>query len=190
MDHIFLIDVDDVLINTPALKTELEQHATEGQDLQDPALLKSIEKEKPGFLKTLVYEHGRDFLEQYQGRCVLISSAKSSKSEEDANDIQMEYQRLKIKLCGLTELVGGEEFVKITRGEKTDPLQEFANRDALFIDNDIKHLRTAHGLGIETAHLFREHLRDKGFEGASEYFREAKYGAENFEELISQLEAK
>lgn len=187
MNDIFLIDVDDVLINTPALKEVLREYAGEEGDLQDPALLRQIEKDRPGYLKTLVFDNGREFLEQFSGHCFLVSSAKSSKSDEPATDAQLEFQFLKIELCGLTAMVGGEERVRVTRGEKDEPLGEFVGKNALFIDNDLRHLKVADRLGIDTGHLLRGYLQGRGVESVPEYFREAKYTAENFKGLTEKI---
>lgn len=188
MNDIFLVDVDDVLINTPKLKPVLREYAGADEDIQNPELLRQIEKDRPGYLKSLVYEHGREFLERYKGRCYLVSSAKSSKSDEPATDTQLAFQVLKLELCGLTALVGGEEFTRVTRDEKSEPLGEFAGKNALFIDNEIRHLEVADKLGIDTAHLLRKHLYEGSPESFPQYFREAKYAAGSLKELMEKLE--
>lgn len=191
---IILIDVDDVLFNTSELKAKLTEMAEERgcdvDELRTPEVLQEIHEADPTFLPGLVYPNAKEFIayakeEGYE--CRLLSSAKSSKSDESATSEQMSFQKLKIKLSGLEDMVGGEVFVDVVADEKSEKLYEYKNRAAYFIDNDKNHLQSADDLGIPTVHMVRGEFTEVTPEATPEYFLNAEFKVRNFAEFIEQL---
>lgn len=190
-----ILDVDDVLFNTPVLKGRLEEIADERsveiEALRTPEMIEELAAEQSDFFKECVYPHATTFIKRMQEngyRCVLLSSAQSSKSSEDATEAQLEFQRKKIFASGLTELVGGEENVRVVPGEKGEALAEFAGSENFFIDNDIKHLRATEEYGIQPIHLVREHIQQSAHPESLEPRAERMLRIPNLESLIDHFE--
>lgn len=175
-----ILDVDDVLFNTPALKEEIERIANERsvevESLRTPEVLSEIIKKQPDFFKSCLYPRAASFISRAQEngwRCVLLSSAQSSGSDDVATKEQLEFQRMKIYESGLAQLVGGEENIRIVPSGKDEALGEFAGSENVFIDNEKRHLRATREYGIRPIHMVREHMqhsiRPESIEHAAEH---------------------
>ena len=189
-----LLDVDDVLFDTPALRSRLDALASERavpvETLRTPAVLEEIHESEPTFLRECVYGHVHALVARAQRngyRCVLISSAQSTASDTEATTEQMEFQRLKIAYSGLAELVGADN-VRITPGAKDAALEEFAETESIFVDNELKHVRTAQQYGIESIHLVREQMRHATHPERMEQNSERMVTVSDLESLIVLFE--
>lgn len=164
-----IIDVDEVLIDTPRLKERL------GNRARTVANLEAIHEEDPAFLPSLFFADAKDFLQNNLGSYVLVTSAKSRDDDLNIDEgTERAFQMRKLELCGITALMSEsdrERYIEVAYGEKTDSYKKAQEtlgvsvEAVVVIDDNPEHLRAAERLGMKPQLMRRkECTRQGGFE--------------------------
>jgi methionine salvage enolase-phosphatase E1 len=183
----YILDFDEVLFNTTALKEKMEELGI-SEVQRDISLLETIFEKDPNFkMEDLVFPNALEFLKEHGKDCIVVSSASSIKSENNTNqEAQKEFQLKKIVLSGIGELV---EDVRVVGAEKKEALSKIMKEfgeELVFLDDQEVYIREAQELGIKSVWMDREgkgHLT--GPEGVPTMLEFPRVG--NFAEFVKYI---
>lgn len=167
----FFLDFDGVIFDTQALKEKMASLGiAEGERSEET--LRLVEERDPSFsLRELVFSDAAAFLDANHGHCDIISSYVSTNPDARADAADAcAYQALKIRLSGVTGLLG-EERVHVVGERKREMLSELARicaaeeEDCIFVDDRLAHIEEARLLGIRALLMDRtgafEHVPER-----------------------------
>ena len=153
----YILDFDEVIFDTKALKAKMDEMNISQAD-RNNNLFHRIAEEDPSFnVKDFVFPDALVFLQEYGDQCIVVSSASSRKEENNINTaLQTEFQKNKISLSGVADLVSE---VCVVSSEKTEALQEIQSdlgEDVLFLDDREVYIRQAQEIGMRSVWMDRE----------------------------------
>ncbi|MFT7507240.1 MAG: FMN phosphatase YigB (HAD superfamily) [Acidimicrobiales bacterium] len=155
----YILDFDEVLFNTTALKEkmgELKISETErGLEVFD-----RIKELDPEFdFASLVFPGALKFLNEYGKDCIIVSSATSETTENNTDlEKQLAFQMEKIVRSGVKDLAGIVRVVGVSKSEALHEIQErqeSKGEDIVFVDDRERYVREAHELGIKSIWMDR-----------------------------------
>ena len=165
----FILDFDDVLFNTEALKRKLVELGLDGEE-RGPDLLDRISEADPTFdITTLIYPDAREFLAEFGEECMIVSSyhSKTMPNDPSATKQYRAFQAEKIERSGA---LSNGAHLELTPQDKYDVLREL-QREAVvtdtpyfFIDDNEHHLHEAKELGLVCVKMERTTRDAFGFE--------------------------
>ncbi len=157
----YLLDFDGVIFNTEALKGRMSAlHLEEAE--RSASLFDELTAHDPHFDATLlVYPDAYAFLLRHRTACDIVSSYISSNPlNNQAEDVQELYQRRKIEISGVMDIVGDDR-VHIVGASKSQALQMLKDacterqEACLFIDDRKVYVEEALQLGIKAVLMDR-----------------------------------
>lgn len=155
----YILDFDEVLFNTSALKTKLAALGIPETE-RNLEVFDRLETLDPSFkFPSLVFPGACKFLTEYGADCIIVSSATSVTVANNTNlEAQLEYQAEKIARSGVKELASTVRVVGVSKSETLRELQlqlELDGEDMVFIDDRERYVREAHELGIKSIWMDR-----------------------------------
>lgn len=160
----YLLDFDEVLFNTTALKAKLAELGI-SEAVRDLEVFDRIEELDPSFTFTsLVFPGALKFLSEQGQNCIIVSSA-SSMNTENNTDLEKElmYQSEKIKRSGVEALANTVTVVGVSKKEILQEIKETLEsqgEDMVFMDDREVNVRQAHELGIKSILMDRKCQKD------------------------------
>jgi len=160
----YILDFDEVLFNTTALKAKMTTLGIP-ESARGPEVFDLIMQKDPEFdFTTLVFSGAGKFLVDHGSDCIIVSSATSETIENNTDlEKQLEFQMSKIVLSGMYSLAGE---VHIVGSSKSETLQEIKNtleskgEDLVFMDDRVRYVHEAHALGIKSILMDRSCQKD------------------------------
>lgn len=182
----YILDFDGVIFNTDKLKEEMKELDI-ADDKRDMSVFDKLSEANPDFsFKEFVNTDALAFIAAHASDCIVVSSAFSETDRES----QIEFQKKKIALSGIMDLVGVEN-VHVVDEFKQDVLHELKQRfeqqqeRCVFVDDRERYVKEAQELGIPAVWMDRSAGGVGGFESAPVF--ENGYRAKNFIELIELM---
>lgn len=166
----YVLDFDEVIFNTTALKEKMKA-LNIGQDQRGLSVFDAIQEADPEFdFTSLVFDGARAFLEEFGDQVSVVSSAFSIDPQNNTDEkAQLEFQLEKILRAGVGQYVP-REHIHVVGTDKSEALSELQSRygDAMvFVDDREKYIKQAERLGIRSVWL------DRSSEASSEFTGEA-----------------
>lgn len=163
----YFLDFDGVLFDTQALKNKMSEQGIE-ESLRSASLFDGIKKNDPGFdIAGFVFKDAEAFLEAHAPDCRIVSSFVSSNPMNNQDErVQREYQETKIRLCGISRIVG-EENVHVVGISKREALAllkkecEDRNEACVFVDDRLMYVEEARSLGMLSVWMNRTGLHSE-----------------------------
>jgi len=155
----YILDFDEVLFNTSALKTKMAELGISETERGHEALAR-IEELDPEFSFTsLVFPGALKFLKEHGSDCIIVSSATSETAENNTDlEKQLAFQAEKIARSEVEKLVQSVHVVGISKKEALRELQHSLTsegEEVVFVDDREKYVREAHALGIRSIWMDR-----------------------------------
>ena len=153
----YILDFDEVLFNTTALKEKMEAlNLSQGERGLD--VFETIQEQDPEFdFVSLVFSGALEFIQKYGDTCIIVSSASSEKAENNTDlEKQIAFQMEKITRSGVTSYVSD---VRVVGKEKSEALAELKvefGDELIFVDDRQGYVKEARELGIESVWMDRE----------------------------------
>ena len=157
----YLLDFDGVIFNTEVLKERMSAlHLEEAE--RSASLFDALMAHDPQFdLASLVFPDAFAFLTRHREVCDIVSSYISSNPlNNQAEDVQKQYQYRKIELSGALQIVGSDR-VHIVGASKSQALKILRDQcaqlqeECLFIDDRKVYVEEALQLGIKAVLMDR-----------------------------------
>jgi len=186
----YILDFDEVLFNTDALKEKMEEMGIP-ETQRGPDVFGAILEKDPHFkMEDLVFPNVWDFLQTHGNDCIIVSSASSSKAENNTDEkAQKEFQAKKIFLSGVEKFGADVRVVGVVKTEALKEVQnEYGEEELIFLDDREPYVREAKALGIKSIWMDREgkgHLAN--FEGTPAMLEFPRVG--NFAEFVRYIES-
>jgi FMN phosphatase YigB (HAD superfamily) len=160
----YILDFDEVLFNTTALKAKLAELGISESD-KDSAIFDRIQEIDPTFtFSSLVFPGALKFLSEQGKDCIIVSSASSVNAENNTDlEKQLTYQSEKIKRSGIEDLANTVTVVGVSKEETLQEIKQELERegeDMVFMDDREVHVRQAHELGIKSILMDRTCQKD------------------------------
>jgi len=181
----FILDFDRVLFDTDAFVAKLEELGIEHR-IRNRALIEAVLAKGVSF-ESFVHEGVVDFLKKRGKEVVIVSSHFGRTTDDNENPAAnpQEWQEMKIKLSGLSELV---EKVIVTARDKREAFAEIAAQadEIIVLDDEPEHIAVARELGFRVFHYKTKRNTSFAPEGAPRFETERTVSSfAEFAELIA-----
>jgi FMN phosphatase YigB (HAD superfamily) len=160
----YILDFDEVLFNTTALKAKLAELGISEAD-RGIEVFERIEALDPSFtFSSLVFPGALKFLSEQGPNCIIVSSATSVTPSNNTDlEKQLLYQAEKIKRSGVEALAHTVMVVGTSKKEALQVIKqnlENTGEDMVFMDDREVYVRQAHALGIKSILMDRTCQKD------------------------------